>query len=80
MKHTKKAALLRLLRCQYVTPLIALQHVGILSLSQRVSEWRRQGYEFHQRVVHSGTSRVAAYKLQKAPKKPDGLRIINEFE
>ena len=68
MKCTKKAALLRLLGCQYVTPLIALQHVGILSLSQRISEWRRKGYEFHQRVVTFDGSRVAAYRLRKAPK------------
>ena len=83
MKCTKKANLLQLLRCQYVTPLIALQHVGILSLAQRISEWRASGYEFHQRWVRSDGSRVAAYRLHKAPKKrttPDGIRIINEFE
>ena len=68
MKTTKKAALLALLRKQYVTPLIALHHCRILSLSQRISNWRAQGYEFAQRVVECDGSRVAAYKFLKAPK------------
>ena len=83
MKATKKANLLRLLRCQYVTPLIALHSVGIMSLAQRISEWRAIGYEFHQRWVKADGSRVAAYRLHKAPKRAatnDGIRIINEFE
>lgn len=66
---SKKADLLSLLERQWVTPLIALQKVGVLSLAQRVSEWRRAGYEFAQREVHTETgSRVAAYRLSKAPK------------
>lgn len=66
---TKKTALLSLLGRQWVTPLDALQKVGVLSLAQRVSEWRRKGYEFHQREVHTSSgSRVAAYRLAKAPK------------
>lgn len=68
MKTTKKAALLALLRRQYVTPLIALREVGILSLAQRVSEWRRKGYEFAQETRQEGKSRFAAYMLTKAPK------------
>lgn len=65
---TKKAALLALLRKQYVTPLIALHHCRILSLSQRISGWRAQGYEFAQRVVECDGSRVAAYKLTRTPR------------
>ena len=68
MKHTKKSALLSLLRRQYVTPLIALREVGILSLAQRISNWRAEGYEFAQNVVECDGSRVASYKLTKAPK------------
>ena len=66
---TKKTALLSLLGRKWVTPLIALQEVGVLSLAQRVSEWRRAGYKFDQREVHTPSgSRVAAYRLAKAPK------------
>ena len=69
MTDTKTAALLQLLRRQWVTPLVALQKVGLLSLSQRISRFRSRGYEFHQRtVVTESGSRVAAYKLAKAPK------------
>lgn len=68
MKATKKAALLALLRRQYVTPLIALRECGILSLAQRISNWRSDGYEFAQRVVECDGSRVASYKLTKTPK------------
>lgn len=66
MNETKKAALLQLLRRRWVTPLVALQSVGVLSLSQRISEWRRyDGLEFDQRtVVTSSGARVAAYRLR----------------
>ena len=68
MSTTKKAALLRLLARRWVTVKIAQEQCGLNSLAQRISQWRRQGYEFAQRVeridVHT---RVAAYKLTKAP-------------
>lgn len=66
MSETKKAALLALLRRRWVTPLVALQSVGVLSLSQRISEWRRyDGLEFDQRtVVTDSGARVAAYRLR----------------
>ncbi len=64
--RTKKACLLKLLAHQWVTPVVALQRVGILSLSQRISEWRRKGMEFDPRVVVTlSGARVAAYKLMR---------------
>ena len=65
---TQKAALLTLLGLEWVTPQRALSAIGCMSLAQRVSEWRRDGYEFHQRVVVAGRSRFAAYKLARKPK------------
>jgi hypothetical protein len=62
---TKKRDLLALLGRRWVTPIVALQSVGIMSLSQRVSEWRRQGLEFDQRTVLTDSgARVAAYRLR----------------
>lgn len=63
-----KADLLALLSEQWVTPRDALYHCGCMSLAQRVSEWRRKGYEFAQETRQEGKSRFAAYMLTKAPK------------
>ena len=65
---TKKADLLALLGRQWVTPQIALTECRMMSLAQRVSQWRAQGYEFHQRVMVVGRSRFASYRLAKKPK------------
>jgi hypothetical protein len=65
---TQKSDLLALLGREWVTPQSALLAVGCMSLAQRVSEWRRLGYEFNQRVMVSGRSRFAAYRLAKKPK------------
>jgi hypothetical protein len=63
---TMKADLLDLLAIEWVTPIVALQKVQCLSLAQRISQWRSQGYEFDQRVVHTPKgARVAAYRLRK---------------
>lgn len=67
MNETKKAQLLKLLKRQYVTPLECLQQCGLMTLSQRVSEWRRAGYVIGDRWVITGTgSKVKAYKVLKA--------------
>lgn len=76
---TMKADLLRLLGKRWVTPQVALT-VGCMSLAQRVSEWRRAGYEFEQRRMNDGLRRFAAYRLLKAPDVPDGVRIVNSFD
>ena len=56
------------MRRRWLTTLGAIQAVGLTSLSQRISNLRRQGYEFDQKVVVTTTgSRVAAYKLRKEP-------------
>ena len=63
MKQTsKKAKLLGLLGKKWVTPLVSLQEAGIHSLSQRVTEWERQGIEFNRRWVTVGGSRFMSYR------------------
>lgn len=67
MNETKKARLLNLLKTQWTTPLEALEACGILSLAQRVSEWRRAGYVIGDKWVVTGTgARVKAYRVLKA--------------
>ena len=68
MRDTMKQDLLALLSKQWVTPHDALLRCGCMSLAQRVSEWRRKGYEFAQEARKEGRSTFAAYKLTKAPK------------
>lgn len=65
---TKKELLLKRLRLGFCTPVDALTDCKIMSLAQRISEWRAKGYEFAQVWVKTGTSRVAAYKLTKEPR------------
>ena len=63
-----KARLLAELGKRWLTPQTALINAGCMSLAQRISEWRADGYEFHQRVVQVGPrTRVAAYKLARKP-------------
>lgn len=65
---TMKARLLAELGRRWMTPQEALVKAGCMSLAQRISEWRANGYEFHQRVVQVGPrTRVAAYKLARKP-------------
>jgi hypothetical protein len=66
MNHTKKAALFRLLARQWVTPLDAMQKCRIMTLSQRVSEWRRDGHTIIDKWVESRGARFKAYRLVKA--------------
>ena len=68
MKTPMKDDLLTLLSEQWVTAHDALRFCGCMSLAQRVSEWRRKGYEFGQETRKKGRSTFAAYKLTKAPK------------
>lgn len=63
---TKKKELLALLRKEWVTPLIALQKVKILSLSQRCGDFRRDGLVVLDKWVTTDTgARVKAYRLVK---------------
>ena len=65
---TMKSTLLAELGRRWLTPRDALLSCGCMSLAQRISEWRRAGYEFHQRVVHvNDRTRVAAYRLKSKP-------------
>ena len=65
---TMKARRLAELGKRWLTPQMALMHAGCMSLAQRISEWRADGYEFHQRVVQVGPrTRVASYKLARKP-------------
>lgn len=66
MNLTKKAKLMKLLKTQYVTPLEALEATGIMSLAQRISEWRAAGYVIGDKWVVTGTgARVKAYRVLK---------------
>ena len=68
MTGTKKARLLAGLKKGWITPQMALRDFGIMTLAQRVSEWRRQGYVIvdEWRSVPSG-SRFKAYRCVKSP-------------
>lgn len=58
-----KAQLIKLLQRQWVTPLIALQEVGCLSLSQRCGELRRDGVRVADKWVSSNGKRFKAYRI-----------------
>ena len=63
---TKKADLFRTLCRRWLTPLEAVEHCGIFSLSQRVSEWRAEGHCIVDRWVKTpGGSRVKSYRVTK---------------
>lgn len=64
--QTKTAALLELLKRQWVTPLVALEKVKILSLSQRCGQFRRAGHVVLDKWVKTSSgSKVKAYRLVK---------------
>jgi hypothetical protein len=66
MNTTKQAKLLKLLKQQWTTPLEALESCGILSLSQRVSEWRASGVVILDKWVKTGTgARIKAYRVAR---------------
>jgi len=67
MTDTKTAALIRLLRRQWVTPIDALNHCKLMSLAQRVSELRARGYVIADRWIDMPGSRFKAYRLVRAP-------------
>lgn len=48
---TKKQAVLRLMRKRWITPLDSLREVGLLALSQRAGELRREGHNIVSRRV-----------------------------
>ena len=64
MTKTKTARLIALMRRQRVTPLIALQKVGILSLAQRVSRDISAAWHVDKQwqTTPSG-SRVMSYRI-----------------
>lgn len=65
---TKQAKALRIMRNRWLTTLDAIFMCGLSSLSQRISDMRKQGYVFKQKTVVTRTgSRVAAYKLVRSP-------------
>jgi len=68
MTCSKTLAAVRIMRRRWLTTLDAINACGMSSLSQRVSVLRRKGWEFDQRVVVTASgSRVAAYRVRKAP-------------
>ena len=61
---TMNAKLLELLRRRWVSPLVALSHVGCLSLSQRCGEYRRDGITVLDRWAElPNGKRVKEYKV-----------------
>lgn len=68
-KTTKSAKLLKMLKREYVTPLDCLEHCGLLSLAQRVSQFRAQGIDVQDKWVTSPSgSRFKAYKIPRGSK------------
>ena len=66
MNETKKAKAFKLLKSQWVTPLESLELCGLMTLSQRVSEWRSAGIVILDKWVETGTgARVKAYRVVK---------------
>jgi hypothetical protein len=65
MNETKKARLFKLLGQRWVSNRAALELCGIYSLSQRVSEWRADGYTIVDKWVQSSGARFKAYRLVK---------------
>lgn len=63
--QTKKAALLKLMQRQWVSPIKALQAVGCLSLSQRCGELRRAGVNVQTRWARSPGARYCEYRVVK---------------
>lgn len=67
MTPTKKQRLLSLLKREWVGPLDALERCGVLSLAQRVSEWRSCGITINDRWMTSPTgSRYKQYKIARS--------------
>lgn len=64
---TKQDRLLTLLKREWVGPLDALERCGILSLAQRVSNWRREGIVINDRWQTSPTG--SRYKEYFIPRK-----------
>lgn len=63
---TMKRDLLALLSRKWVSPLVALNECGCLSLAQRVSEWKRDGVSISDKWVESPSGkRFKAYRIVK---------------
>lgn len=64
---TMKETLFRLLRRQWITPLEALEQAQCMSLSQRCSEFARDGHRVMKRwVTLPSGKRVKMYRIGKA--------------
>jgi len=64
-----KTELIALLKKQWVTPLMALQQLQCMSLSQRVGELRRSGeYAIADKWVSTDTKRFKAYRIVASKK------------
>lgn len=49
-----------------ITPLMALQKFGCMSLSQRIGELRRQRWPILTTMVKRGRSRFASYRIDRS--------------
>lgn len=69
MKKQKTLQAIRIMRRRWLSTLDAINACGLSSLSQRISNLRRQGWKFKQRTIVTSTgSRVAEYKFLSEPK------------
>ena len=66
MNATKIARLRKLLKKQWITPLVALNECGLMSLSQRIGDLRREGMTIIDKwVTPSPGTRFKAYRCVK---------------
>lgn len=65
MHQTKESMLVALLNKGWVSPIDALNHCGLLSLSQRVGELRRAGVNVIDKWVKHNGGRHKAYRIVK---------------
>lgn len=60
---TQNERVLRRLKRKPLTPLLALRELGVMRLSARILELRKQGHDIQRRMVERGGKRYAAYWL-----------------
>jgi len=63
MQDTKLTKLIALMRKRWVSPIDALNHCGLMSLSQRCGELRRDGVNVVSKWVNHNGGRHKAYRI-----------------
>lgn len=60
---TQNERILRRLKRKPVTPLVALRELGVMRLSARILDLRKQGHDIQRRMIARGGKRYAVYWL-----------------